>query len=82
MITSEILKIVNAKLNGLIGHLVLIGFLFFVLAAAILFFPQIIQYLFVVAFFIISFSSFLMAVKINNIKDTFDKLISLGNRLK
>ncbi len=75
MITGEILKLVNAKLNGIITHLVLIGVLFFILAAAILFYPQILQILFVVAFFLCSFSAFLIAIKVSNIKDTFDKLL-------
>lgn len=82
MITEEILKIVNAKLNGIIGYLVLIGLIFFILAAAILFYPEIIQIIFVVAFFICAFSSFLIAVKINNIKDTFDNILNLGMKRK
>ncbi|MCX6745057.1 MAG: hypothetical protein NTX82_06050 [Candidatus Parcubacteria bacterium] len=75
MITGEILKLVNAKLNGIIWHLVIIGVIFFMLAAAILFYPQILQVLFVIAFFLCSFSSFLIAIKISNIKDTFDKIL-------
>lgn len=82
MITEEILKVVNAKLNGIIGYLVLIGLIFFILAVAILFFPEIIQIIFIVAFFICAFSSFLIAVKINNIKDTFDNILTLGSKNK
>jgi hypothetical protein len=79
MITEEILKVVNSKLNGIIGYLVVIGVLFFILAAAILFYPEIIQALFVIAFFLCSFSAFLMAVKMKNIKDAFDKLLKFGS---
>jgi hypothetical protein len=82
MITEEILKLVNAKLNGIIGYLVLIGLIFFILATAILIYPQIIQIIFVVAFFVCAFSSFLIAVKISNIKDTFDKILTVGTKKK
>jgi hypothetical protein len=82
MITEEILKIVNAKLNGIIGYLVLIGLLFFILATAILFYPEIIQILFVIAFFISAFSAFLMAVKVKNIKDIFGKFLQPGSSKK
>jgi hypothetical protein len=80
MITEEILKVVNSKLNGIIGYLALIGLLFFILAAAILLYPEVLQILFVLGFFICAFSAFLIAVKVKNIKDTFDKLLSMSIR--
>lgn len=82
MITEEILKVVNEKLNGIIAYLVIIGLLFFILAVAILLYPQILTILFVVAFLICAFSSFLIAVKISNIKDTFERLLGAKPKRK
>ncbi len=80
MITKNILVLINKKLNSVILNLVVIGFLFFILAAAILFYPQILQALFIIAFFVISFSAFLIAIKINHIKENFEKLLKLTNK--
>jgi len=77
MITKEILQFVNAKLNSIIIYLVIIGLIFFILAVAILFFPAVIQYLFVIAFFAIAFGAFMIAVKVNNIKENFNQAMSL-----
>ena len=77
MITKEIIQLISAKLRSVINHLILIGLLFFILAVAILFYPEILQVLFVLVFFIVSFSAFLIAVKINNIKENFDKLLKI-----
>ena len=75
MITKEVLELINSKLRSVINHLILIGLLFFILAVAILFYPEILQVLFVLVFFIVSFSAFLIAVKINNIKENFDTVL-------
>ena len=80
MITKEVLLLINAKLRSVTLNLVIIGFLFFVLATAILFFPQMLHYLFIIAFFVISFSAFLIAVKINHIKENFDKILKLVSK--
>lgn len=77
MITGEILKTINQKLVSVRNYLILIGVLFFILALAILFYPEVLQILFTVAFFIISFSAFLIAVKVNNIKESFDRITSI-----
>jgi len=75
MITGEILKLISAKLNGIIWYLIIIGLLFFILAVAILFYPEVLQIVFIFTFFIVSFAAFLIAIKINNIKETFDKIL-------
>ena len=77
MITREILKLINHKLGSVIIYMVIIGLAFFVLAAAILFYPEILQYLFILGFFLISFLAFLTAIKINHIKQIFDKALLL-----
>lgn len=76
MITEKILKAVNDKLTGIIRQMTLIGLIFFVLAVAIIFYPQLLQIIFVVAFFVCAFSCFLIAVKISNIKETFDGIMT------
>jgi len=78
MITGEILKLINTKLNGIIAYLVIIGLSFFILATVILIYPQVLQILFVLAFFLCSFSTFLIAVKISNIKQTLNRLVLGG----
>jgi hypothetical protein len=80
MITKDVLQLINARLKSVINHLIIIGVLFFILAIAILFYPGILQILFVIAFFVISFSAFLIAVKINNIKEHFEKVLGLASK--
>jgi len=75
MLTKDILKIINNKLDSIIYYLAIIGLVFFVLAAAILFYPQALQYVFVLAFFALSFTLFLTAVKIHNIKEKIDQVV-------
>jgi len=77
MITGDILRLVNQKLISVRNYLILIGVLFFILAAAILFFPEVLQIVFVIAFFAVSFAALLIAVKINNIKDSFERITSI-----
>lgn len=75
MITKEILDLINRKLRSIILYLILIGLAFFLLAVAILFYPNLLQFLFILGFFLISFLAFLTAIKINHIKETFDKVL-------
>jgi voltage-gated potassium channel Kch len=82
MITRQILELINAKLRAIIFHLILIGLLFFILAAAILFYPEVLLYVFVISFFIVSFSAFLIAVKISHIKRTFDDVMLFSPKKK
>jgi len=82
MITKDVLQLINARLKSVINHLIIIGVLFFILAIAILFYPGILQILFVIAFFVISFSAFLIAVKINNIKEHFEKIMEKKKKRK
>lgn len=77
MITKEILQLINHKLRSVIIYMVIIGLAFFILAAAILFYPDVLQYLFILGFFLISFLAFLTAIKINHIKQIFDKALLL-----
>lgn len=80
MITGEILKLISIKLRGIVWSLFIIGLLFFILAVAVFLYPQVLQYLFTIAFFIFAFASFLIAIKINNIKESFDNLLRLVSR--
>ena len=75
MITREILELINRKLRSIIWYLIIMGLAFFVLAAAILFYPLILQFIFILGFFLISFLAFLTAIKIGHIKKIFDKAL-------
>ena len=75
MISNDIANLINKKLNGLIGYLCLVGLIFFVLAAATIIYPQIVTIIFVIAFFVCSFSAFLIAVKISSIKDIANNIL-------
>lgn len=75
MITKEILELINYKLKSVIFYLIFIGLAFFVLASAVLFYPDVLQYLFVIGFFLVAFLAFLIAVKISHIKDIFDQAL-------
>ncbi|MBD3359521.1 MAG: hypothetical protein GF365_02335 [Candidatus Buchananbacteria bacterium] len=77
MITKEVIQLISARLRSVINHLILIGLLFFILAMSILFYPEILQILFILVFFVVSFSAFLIAVKINNIKENFDNILKI-----
>ncbi|HDQ22447.1 MAG TPA: hypothetical protein ENN28_00555 [Candidatus Uhrbacteria bacterium] len=76
MITKEILNLISGKLRSVIAYLVIIGVLFFILAVAILFYPQVLQFLFVLCFFAFSFLALMIALKINHIKQNFDKVLT------
>lgn len=76
MITREILQLISQKLHSIIFSLVMIGLSFFVLAAAILFYPQLLQIVFILVFFLLSFWAFLIAVKISSIKDHFERTLT------
>ena len=75
MITKEVLQLISRKLSSVIIYLIIIGFSFFILAVAILFYPQVLQFLFVLVFFIVAFLAFLIALRINHIKENFDKVL-------
>ncbi len=77
MITKEVIQLISSRLRSVINHLILIGFLFFILAVSILFYPEILQILFILVFFVVAFSAFLIAVKINNIKENFDNILKI-----
>ena len=82
MLAQEILKFINKKINGVVVYLVIIGLLFFILASAILFYPEILQYVFVLVFYFLAFMILLLAVKINNIKDAINKWGKLISKKK
>ena len=82
MITKEILQLISNKLRSVIGYLIIIGLLFFILAVAILFYPQVLQFLFVFSFFVMAFLAFLIAIKINHIKTNFDKILLMFPKKK
>lgn len=83
MITRPILEYLNHKIHSIIIYLMIIGLIFFVLAAAILFYPDLLFYIFVVSFFAISFVAFLIAVKVNHIKKTlYDVLLFMPKKKK
>ena len=77
MITKEVLELISKKLGLIIMDLVLIGLLFFILAVAVMFYPQVLQVLFVIGFFVIAFLAFSIGLRINHIKSSFDKVLLL-----
>jgi len=82
MLTKDILKLISHKLRSVIYYLIVVGVLFFVLAVLILFYPEFLQIFFIIAFFVISFAAFLIAVKINNIKEHFDSVLHVFPKKK
>ncbi|MBN1326083.1 hypothetical protein JW977_03855 [Candidatus Falkowbacteria bacterium] len=83
MITRPILEYLNGKFHSIIIYLVIIGLIFFLLAAAILFYPDLLFYVFIVSFFAISFVAFLIAIKINHIKKTlYDVMLFIPKKKK
>lgn len=75
MITRKILEYINTKLHSVVIYLVIIGLIFFVLAAAILFYPDLLFYIFMACFFTVSFTAFLIAIKVSHIKKIFDEVM-------
>jgi len=83
MITKQILEYFNSKLHSIIIYLVIIGLIFFILAAAILFYPDLLFYIFIISFFAIAFVAFLIAIKINHIKKTlYDVMLFIPKKKK
>ncbi len=82
MITKEIIELITKKLRSVIIYLFLIGILFFVLAAATLFYPQTLQFLFAFSFFAVSFLALLIALKISHIKKNFDEVLAVFSQKK
>jgi len=69
------LELINKKFHAIINYMVAIGLFFFALAVATLFYPDMLQILFVITFFAVSFLALLIAVKIHNIKESFDNVL-------
>ena len=83
MITRQILEYVNNKFHSIVIYLVIIGLIFFALAAAILFYPDLLFYIFIVSFFAVSFVAFLIAIKVSHIKKTlYDVLLFVPRKRK
>ena len=83
MITKPIIEYFNSKLHSIIIYLVIIGLIFFILAAAILFYPDLLFYIFIISFFAIAFVAFLIAIKINHIKKTlYDVMLFIPKKKK
>lgn len=83
MITRPILEFINHKLHSITIYLVIIGLIFFILAAAIIFYPDLLFYIFVVSFFAVSFVAFLIAIKVSHIKKTlYDVMLFVPKKKK
>lgn len=83
MITRPILEYFNNKLHSIVIYLVIIGLVFFLLAAAILFYPNLLFYIFIISFFTISFVAFLIAIKVSHIKKTlYDVMLFVPKKKK
>ena len=77
MFTKEILQLINKKLIAITMYLVIIGLLFFALAVIIIFYPQVLYWMFIVIIFAVAFISLLMAIKIENIRESINNVLTL-----
>lgn len=65
---------VRSKVNHMIWSLVFMGLIFIALGMAIIFFPQIVQYIFVIGFVLIGLSAFVLALRLSHISDVLTNI--------
>ena len=70
MLTKSAISFILDRIQYVENEFFLLGVLFFVLASAIVIFPQIIQILFVIGFFMVSFSLLFVAIRLGHIHHT------------
>lgn len=80
MAKQTVASIVSHKLLQLELDFLIMGMCFFVLACAIVIFPQLVQILFVFGFFLVSFSALFISIKISHLRDTAQKLLPGGKK--
>lgn len=73
MINLDPITYIKARLGHMILAFVMIGLIFVLLGVGIIFFPQIIQYVFVIGFVLIGLSLFVVAIRISHIKDIISR---------
>ena len=71
---TDPITFIKSKLNHLILSAVLVGVIFILLGVAIIFMPQIVQYIFVVGFVLIGLLAFAAALRLSHIKDVISHL--------
>ncbi len=80
MLTKTAVGYIVDRIHYVENEFFLLGILFFILAAAIVIFPQIIQILFIIGFFMVSFSLLFVAIKLGHIRRTVSDALSPRRR--
>lgn len=65
---------IKSKINHMVWSMVLIGLIFIFLGIAVIFFPQIVQYIFVIGFVLIGLSAFVFALRLSHISDVLTNI--------
>lgn len=65
---------IRSKVNHMIWSMVFIGLVFILLGVAIIFLPQIVQYIFVIGFVLIGLSAFVFALRLSHISDVLTNI--------
>lgn len=73
MIDKKIVEFIVKKMNSFIWYFVVIGAVFFVLATAIVFYPELIQLLFIISFYVVAFVAFLIALRLDHVNQIVKK---------
>lgn len=65
---------IRSKVNHMVWSMVLIGLVFIVFGLATIFFPQIVQFVFVIGFVLIGLSALVFALRLSHISDVLTKM--------
>ena len=71
---------ISDRLRGIQWYFLILAIVFFLFGTAILFFPALIQYLFIAGFFILSFITCAIALRIRHLADFVDKVFRSPGR--
>ena len=77
MLNKPVSAYIIDRLHYVENEFLLMGIVFFVLASAIIMFPQLIQVLFIIGFFLISFSTLFISIKLSHIRTTVSKALGI-----
>lgn len=80
--TKTAVSFILDRVHHVENEFLLLGVLFFILAAAIVVFPEIIQILFVIGFFMASFSLLFVSIKLGHIRHSLGEALGVTKRSK
>lgn len=81
MINLDPVHHISEKLKSITIAVIVNGVVFIILGITIIFFPRIVQYLFIIGFIVVGIFSILAAIKLNHLRDVITRFeLFSGNK--